>query len=101
MCKTLGLSGKDDPIVLEWAAQEGGILLTHGVTTITRYAYDRVKLSQTMTGVSEVNADASVGRVIEDILIFVECSDEGEIEDQIQYLSWVVKPNENKRLNRK
>jgi predicted nuclease of predicted toxin-antitoxin system len=25
----VGLSGEDDPIVLEWAAQEGRILLTH------------------------------------------------------------------------
>jgi predicted nuclease of predicted toxin-antitoxin system len=25
----VGLSGKDDPTVLEWAAQEGRILLTH------------------------------------------------------------------------
>lgn len=35
----VGLSGKDDPTVLEWAAQEGRILLTHDVATITRYAY--------------------------------------------------------------
>ena len=39
----VGLSGKDDPTVLEWAAQEGRILLTHDVATITRYAYDRVE----------------------------------------------------------
>jgi predicted nuclease of predicted toxin-antitoxin system len=37
----VGLSGKDDPTVLEWAAQEGRILLTHDVATITRYAYDK------------------------------------------------------------
>ena len=35
----VGLSGKDEPTVLEWAAQEGRILLTHDVATITRYAY--------------------------------------------------------------
>lgn len=40
----VGLSGKDDPTVLEWAAQEGRILLTHDVATITRYAYDRVRV---------------------------------------------------------
>ncbi|MBE9061737.1 DUF5615 family PIN-like protein [cf. Phormidesmis sp. LEGE 11477] len=84
----VGLSGKDDPTILEWAAQEGRILLTHDVTTITRYAYDRVKARQTMPGVIEVSTNALVGRVIEDILIFVECSKEGEIEDQIQYLPW-------------
>jgi predicted nuclease of predicted toxin-antitoxin system len=37
----VGLSGKDDPSILEWADQEGRVLLTHDVATITRYAYDR------------------------------------------------------------
>lgn len=36
------LSGADDPTLLEWAAQESRILLTHDVTTMTRYAYERV-----------------------------------------------------------
>ncbi len=36
-----GLSGADDPTVLAWAAQQGRVLLTHDVSTITRYAYER------------------------------------------------------------
>ncbi|MGV0105661.1 DUF5615 domain-containing protein [Nostoc sp. DSM 114160] len=84
----VGLSGKDDPTILDWAAQEGCILLTHDVSTITRYAYDRVRQGQTMPGVIEVSLDAPVGRVIEDILVLVECSQEGELEGQVQYLPW-------------
>lgn len=38
-----GLSGADDPTVLEWTAQTGRVLLTHDVTTITRYAYERIR----------------------------------------------------------
>jgi len=34
----LGLSGADDPTVLERVANEGRVLLTHNVSTITRYA---------------------------------------------------------------
>ena len=84
----VGLSGKDDPTILDWAAQEGRILLTHDVSTITRYAYDRVRLGQTMPGVIEVSLDAAIGRVIEDILVLMECSQEGELEGQVQYLPW-------------
>ncbi|MBN3941069.1 MAG: DUF5615 family PIN-like protein [Nostoc sp.] len=84
----LGLSGKDDPTILDWAAQEGRILLTHDVSTITRYAYERVRQGQTMPGVIEVSLDTPVGRVIEDILVLVECSQEGELEGQVQYLPW-------------
>jgi hypothetical protein len=84
----VGLSGKDDPTVLEWAAQEGRILLTHDVATITRYAYDRVRQSQPMPGAIEISTDAPIGRVIEDILVLVECTQEGELEGQVQYLPW-------------
>ena len=84
----VGLSGKDDPTVLEWAAQEGRILLTHDVATITRYAYDRVRQNQPMPGVIEISTDAPIGRVIEDILVLVECSQDGELEGQVQYLPW-------------
>jgi predicted nuclease of predicted toxin-antitoxin system len=31
----VGLSGADDPTVLAWAAQEGRIVLTHDVATMT------------------------------------------------------------------
>lgn len=81
----VGLSGEDDPTVLAWAAQEGRILLTHDVATITRYAYERVKQGQSMPGVIEVSLDSPIGRVIEDILLFLECSLEGELEGQVQY----------------
>ncbi|MBI2941698.1 MAG: DUF5615 family PIN-like protein [Chloroflexi bacterium] len=50
----VGLAGADDPTVLEWAAREGRILLTHDVTTITRYAYERIQVGLPMPGVFEV-----------------------------------------------
>ena len=38
----VGLSGALDPVVLEWAAQEGRVLLTRDVSTMTAHAYSRV-----------------------------------------------------------
>ena len=70
--RDVGLAGKDDPTVLEWAAQENRILLSHDVTTITRYAYERIAAGQVMTGVIEVTFDASIGRVIEDLLFILD-----------------------------
>lgn len=58
------------------------------VSTITRYAYDRLRQGQTMSGVIEVSTGAPIGRVIEDMLILVECGRKGDLEDQIQYLPW-------------
>lgn len=34
----VGLSGADDPTVLDWAAQHRRVLLTHDVSTITAFA---------------------------------------------------------------
>jgi predicted nuclease of predicted toxin-antitoxin system len=80
------LYGANDPTVLAWAAQEDRILLTHDVSTITRYAYDRVAKNQAMPGVIEVIAGSPVGRSIEDILLLMECSLDGELANQIYYL---------------
>lgn len=80
------LRGADDPTVLAWAAQEGRVLLTHDVATITRYAYERVAQGYPMPGVIEVRTDVAIGQVIDDILIVLECLEKGEMEGQILYL---------------
>lgn len=82
----VGLSGKNDPTVLEWSAQDDRILLTHDVATITRYAYARIAEGKPMPGVIEVTSDAPIGRVIEDIILLLSCSLDGELEGQIFYL---------------
>ena len=82
----IGLSGADDQTVLEWAAQEERVLLTHDVRTITQYAYERVDAGQSMPGVFEVSSDVSIGRAVEDILLLAEYSLDNEWEGQIRYL---------------
>ncbi len=39
----VGLCEADDPTILEWVANENRVLLTHDVSTMTRYAYERVE----------------------------------------------------------
>jgi len=82
----VGLSGADDPTVLEWAAQEGRVLLTHDVSTITKYAYERVRAGQPMSGVFEVSRNIPISRVLDDILLLAEYSLDGEWESQVRYL---------------
>jgi hypothetical protein len=60
--------------------------LTHDVATITRYAYARIAKEQLMPGVIEVVSGSQVGRVIENILLILECSLNGELADRIYYL---------------
>jgi hypothetical protein len=82
----VGLSSADDPVVLEWAAQEERVLLTHDVSTITKYAYERVRAGKQMPGVFEIGRTVPIGRAIEDVLLLAECSLDGEWEGQVRYL---------------
>ena len=81
-----GLTNTDDPIILEWAATEGRIFLTHDVSTITKYAFERVQSGLSMPGVFEVTRRVPIGIAIEEILLLAECSLEGEWEGQVRYL---------------
>ena len=82
----VGLSGADDRAVLEWAAQEQRIVLTHDVSTMTRHAYERVEAGQPMPGVFEVGRQLALGQVIEDILLLAECSHDHEWHSRVHYL---------------
>ncbi len=82
----VGLSSADDPDVLEWAAQQNRILLTHDVTTITKYAYERISSGKYMPGVIEVSRTVPLGIAINDILLIVDACKSGELENQIVYL---------------
>ena len=82
----VGLSNIDDVTILEWAAQEERILLTHDVSTVTHYAYERVRSEQPMPGVFEVGRTVPIGQAINDILLLAEASYKGEWEGQVRYL---------------
>ncbi len=86
----VGLSGADDPTVLEWAAEHGRVLLTHDVSTMTQFAYDRVDAGQRMPGVFEVSRAVPIGTAIEELLLIAECSVEGEWEGQVRVSSLAV-----------
>jgi len=82
----VGLFAADDPTVLEWAAREGRVVLTHDAKTMTRHAYERVRRGQPMPGVFEVRQSMPIRHAIEDIEVLAECSLEGEWEGQVRYL---------------
>lgn len=79
-----GLSGAEDPTVLEWAAADGRVLLTHDVSTMTRHAYDRIRAGRPMPGVFEVGRHVPVGTAVEEIVLIAECSLPGEWEGQVR-----------------
>jgi predicted nuclease of predicted toxin-antitoxin system len=82
----VGLRGAEDPAILEWAANEGRVLLTHDTATMAHFAYERVRVGKSMPGVIEVPDDLPIGNAIEDILLLAEYSDRLEWGNQVLYL---------------
>lgn len=82
----IGPEGEDDPIILEWAAEQGRVLLTHDVETMIGFAYERVQSGFPMPGMIVVNSDSPLRAVIEDLLLIAEASSEGEYASQVIYV---------------
>lgn len=81
-----GLVGRGDAEVLEWAAREGRVLLTHDVTTMKRHVDERTDAGLPMPGVFEVSQHTPIALAIEDLLLLAVCSLEGEWEGQVRFL---------------
>lgn len=82
----VGLRSAPDDKVLAWAANERRLLLTHDVSTVTAYAYQRVRDGLRMPGVFEVRRDVPIATVIDDVLLLDEFSEPDEWEGQVRYL---------------
>ena len=80
------LLGAEDPEVLSFAADEGRILITRDVSTIPDFAYERVADDQVMPGVFIWRRKASLGAVLEDLVLIVEASGAKEWSSQVIYL---------------
>ena len=75
-----------DPLLLAWAAENQRILVTHDVTTIPKYASERVRSSQSMPGVIVIPEDLAVGKAIEELATLIECCEPEELNNQVKYL---------------
>ena len=80
------LAAADDPIILEWAATNGRVLLTHDVSTMPAFAYERIGQGLPMPGVLVISQALPVAQVIEEVILLAECSREGEWEGRVLHL---------------
>lgn len=82
----VGLSGAGDPEVLEWAAENNYVILTHDVSTMVNFAYERVLRGERMPGLVEVSSMQRIQSVVADLVLLYQASLEGEWEGQVIYL---------------
>jgi predicted nuclease of predicted toxin-antitoxin system len=78
--------GASDPELLEWAAQENCILLTHDVQTVTGFAYERVQQGLPMPGIIEVRLTKGIGGTIDELSILIGAGIPADFENQVRYV---------------
>jgi predicted nuclease of predicted toxin-antitoxin system len=81
-----GLGAASDPEVLESAASEGRLLVTHDRKTMPDFAFERIARGQRSAGVLIVPKKVPIGQAIEELLLVAEASDAAEWVDRVVYL---------------
>lgn len=78
-----GLATAEYPDLLEWAATQSRVVMSHDLKTLVPFAYQRMAADKRMPGVIVVLTSVPIGRVIDDILMIPDCCRENELEGQV------------------
>ena len=81
----VGVAGKDDPTVLQIAAEQNRILVSHDVRTMPRHFQNFIS-RQTSPGVIMIPQKLPVSTAIEQLLLIWLASEAGEWINQIRFL---------------
>lgn len=74
----VGLQEVDDPVILDWAATNDRIVLTHDRATMPDFAYERLLREEPMSGLFVVNDRMPIRQAIDELLLLVDCSEQSE-----------------------
>jgi hypothetical protein len=81
-----GLHSRSDAAVLDYAAREGLIVVSHDVNIVPAHAYACIREGKPMAGLFMVQQRESVGAVIEDLVAIWALSEAVEWRDQVCFL---------------
>ncbi len=72
--------------MLEWAAQEERIVLTHDSETMVGFASERIEDALPMVRLIVARDSVPIGQVVADLLIILDASDMDEWDNLITFL---------------
>jgi len=82
----VGLREVDDPAILDWAASNERILLTHDRATMPDFAYQRLIRGEQMAGLFVVNDRMPIRQAIDELLVLIDYSEASRMEGAVLYL---------------
>ncbi len=78
--------GIPDPDILLWLEREGYCLVTHNRRSMPQHLQDHLAAGHHVPGIFTLRPDASIGQVIDDLLLIWGASRPGEYQDQIVHI---------------
>lgn len=82
----IGLRQVDDPAILDWAASNERILLTHDRATMPDFAYERLIKGEQMVGLFVINDRMLIRQAIDELSLLIDCSEQAEWKGIVLYL---------------
>ncbi len=82
----VGLRTARDPAILEFAALNNRIVLSHDVHTMATHASARLLAGKPMPGLFLIDQNFPIGQAINEIVIIAECSHDNEWNGKIERL---------------
>ncbi len=82
----VGLGGRPDTEILEWAAREGRVVVSRDRATLSAEAARRIEGGKPMPGLILSRRGVGVGRILEDLELLLATVRPGELENAILYL---------------
>ncbi|MBO1350051.1 MAG: DUF5615 family PIN-like protein [Hormoscilla sp. GUM202] len=82
----VGLREVEDPAILDWAATNDRIVLTHDLATMPNFAYKRLSRGEKMSGLFAINNQMPIRQAIDELLILANCSEQREWIGVVIYL---------------
>ena len=84
--RDLALAALPDPVVLEYAARENWIVVSHDVNSMAAAAYDRLTAGLPMRGLLLMHQENAVSSGIDNLILIWSASEAEEWDGQVVFL---------------
>lgn len=84
--RELGFAERPDAFLLNYAAEQGVLIVSHDVNTMPAAAYQRMANGRTIAGLLMVPQISPIGPVIDNLLLIWSASEAEEWENQVVFL---------------
>ena len=80
------LAGAPDSSLLQWAAENRFVLVTHDRRTMLKTVRQRMRAGLTTAGLVVIRKEVPLARVVQDMVLLLQCCSEADLENQVVFI---------------